>query len=241
MKTFSREPEFRYVNRWVGVFVLGTLLIFMLAVLGSGRVQKWFNPGARIKIILPEDGLFGLSEGADVEILGTKAGKVVTIVIDPEQKMYAAVDINPDMTVFVRQDSRAVIRKQFGVAGAAYLEISRGFGEPLDWDYAVLDATADRAPTETVGALIEEVRKKLFPVLEDTHEAIRTLKAVAQDLQNPEGNLQTLLAGLNTITTRIAGGEGAVGRLLAREDLADDLESMVATVNQLLQIGRAHV
>ncbi|UCF93597.1 MAG: MCE family protein [Desulfobacterales bacterium] len=219
----------------VGVFVLSTFLIFALAVLESGRVRQWFNPGVRIKVILPEDGLFGLSEGAAVEILGTKAGKVVKIVIDPDQKMYADVQIQNDMMTFVRQDSQSTIRKQFGVAGAAYLEITRGFGESLDWEYAVLEARADRAPTETVGSLIEEVRNKVFPVIDDTQAAIRTFLTVAQDLQNPDGSLQQLLTGLSTISSKIARGEGAVGRLITQEALADDLEAMLSDVNQIIK------
>jgi len=233
--TPSVETGFRYVNKIVGVFVLSTILIFVLAVLGSGRVQKWFNPGARIKVILPEDGLFGLSEGADVEILGTKVGKVVDIVIDPNQRIYAEVEIPNAVKTFVRQDSQSIIRKQFGVAGAAYLEISRGFGEPLDWKYAVLEAKADRAPTETVGSLIEEVRNKVFPVIDDTQAAIGAILAVAQDLRDPNGNLQQLLAGLSAIATKITRGEGAVGRLIAQEELAEDLEATLSNVNQIVQ------
>ena len=55
------------------------------------------------------------------------------------------------MAVFVRSDSKATIRKTFGIAGDAYIEITRGFGQPLDWEYAVIEAVSDRKPTDTVG------------------------------------------------------------------------------------------
>ncbi len=233
MKTLSREPQFRYVNQMVGVFVLLTVFIFVLAVLGSGRFQQWLNPGARIKVILPESGLFGLTEGAAVEILGTSAGKVVDIVIDPDQKIHAEIEIPNDMKTFVRQDSKAIIRKRFGVAGAAYLEITRGYGEPLDWHYAVLEAEADRAPTETVSSLIKEVRGKIFPVIDDTQAAVQIFQAVGQSLLKPNSDWQQLLAGLNTIAARIARGEGVFGRLLTREELANELEIMISDVNHI--------
>ena len=67
-----------------------------------------------------------------------------------------------------------VIRKQFGVAGAAYLDISRGAGESLDWEYAVLSAETDRAPTESLGEIITDLRNKIFPVIDETHQAIET-------------------------------------------------------------------
>ena len=75
------------------------------------------------------------------------------------------------MIPFVRRDSRAVIRKRFGVAGDSYLEISRGLSEPLDWEYAVIDASADRAPTDTIGDVLDEVRTKIFPVIDDTQNS----------------------------------------------------------------------
>ena len=60
------------------------------------------------------------------------------------EKMHAEVRIDSEMAVFVRSDSKATIRRTFGSAGDAYLEITRGFGEPLDWEFAVINAVSDR-------------------------------------------------------------------------------------------------
>jgi phospholipid/cholesterol/gamma-HCH transport system substrate-binding protein len=226
--------RFRYANQLVGVFVLLAVLLFSAAFLFSGRVRQWLNPGARLKVILPADGLFGLSEGAAVEILGTKAGQVRHIVINPDQQIHADVQIARDMKGFVRHDSKVVIRKRFGVAGDSYLDISRGYGRPLDWKFAVITATADRAPTESIGEIIAEVRTRVFPIIDDTQQAMRTLLAVVQDLQNPEGDLRQLLANLNTVSGRISRGEGVVGRLLFEGQLIDDLQQLVARINETM-------
>ena len=37
----------------------------------------------------------------------------------------------------------AVIRRRFGLAGAAFIDIARGTGQEMDWDYAVIDATTE--------------------------------------------------------------------------------------------------
>jgi phospholipid/cholesterol/gamma-HCH transport system substrate-binding protein len=103
------------------------------------------------------------------------------------------------------------------VAGASYLELTRGSGEPLDWEYAVLTATAERAPTDTVSALITEIQSKVVPLIEDAQVAMHTLTALAVGLQDPNGNLQRLLTDLHTMTGRLERGEGAVGRLLNRD------------------------
>jgi phospholipid/cholesterol/gamma-HCH transport system substrate-binding protein len=132
-----------------------------------------------------------------------------------------------DMLGFVRRDSQAIIRKQFGVAGASYLELTRGRGEPLDWEYAVLTAPAERAPTDTVSALIAEIQSKVAPLLDDAQVALHTLTTLAVGLQDPNGTLQRLLADLHAMTGRLQRGEGAVGRLLNNETSARDLETFL--------------
>ena len=230
-----QHSRYRYANQAVGVFVVLTITIFLAAFFFSGKVREWFDPGERVKVILPSDGLFGLSEGADVEILGTKSGRVHQIIISPDQQMHADVQINSDMKPFVRQDSKALIRKRFGVAGDSYLEISRGFGAPLDWEYAVIDASAERAPTDTIGDILDEVRTRIFPVIDDTQKAIHTLLELVQELQNPEGNMQTLLGNLNTVSGKIARGEGTLGRLLADDKLLVDTNALVNRLNQHIE------
>ncbi len=235
MTISSGQTTFRYANQLVGVIALLTVLMFAVAFMFSGRVRQWLDPGARLKVILPSDGLFGLSEGAVVEILGTKAGQVRRIVIDPMQQMYADVQIQSNMTGFVRTDSSAVIRKRFGVAGDSFLDISRGFKAPLDWEFAVITATADRAPTESVGEILDELRSKIFPMIDDAQVTVRTLLAMVKQMQDPQGELQQLLTNINTISGKISRGEGLLGRLLFEERLVDDIEQLVVQLNQNMQ------
>ena len=233
MKETLGQPKFRYTNETVGLFVLISLLIFVAGLIYSGQVRKWFNPGETLKVVLPDEGLFGLAEGSAVEILGTKAGEVRDIVINPDEKIHADVRIDSDMVVFVRSDSKASIRKTFGIAGDAYLEITRGTGAPLDWEFAVLTVESDRKTSDTLAEVIEELRAKILPVVDDAHKAILLLMAVAKDLQDEDKGVQQLLTNLNSIADKIDSGEGALGRLLAEDKLIRDLESMVARLGPL--------
>jgi phospholipid/cholesterol/gamma-HCH transport system substrate-binding protein len=233
VKETLRQPKFRYTNETVGLFVLVTLLIFVAGLIYSGQVRKWFNPGETLKVVLPDEGLFGLAEGSTVEILGTKAGEVRDIVINPDQKIHANVRIDSDMAVFVRSDSKAMIRKTFGIAGDAYLEITRGSGAPLDWEYAVLTVESDRKTSDTLAELIDELRAKILPVVDDAHKAILMLTAVARDLQDPDKGVQQLLTNLNSIADRIDRGEGAIGRLLTEDTLVRELEALIARLGTI--------
>ena len=231
MKETLPQSKFRYTNETVGLFVLITLLIFVAGLIYSGQVRKWFNPGETLKVVLPDEGFFGLTQGSAVEILGTKAGEIKDIVINPDQKIHAIARIDSEMAVFVRSDSKATIRKTFGIAGDAYLEITRGSGEMLDWEYAVITVKSDRKTSDTLAELIEELRAKVLPVVDDAHKAILMLTAVAKELQDPDKGVQQLLANLNSISDRIDRGEGAIGRLLTEDKLVRDLEALVARMS----------
>ena len=233
MKETVRQPKFRYTNETVGLFVLMALLIFVAGIIYSGQVRKWFNPGETLKVVLPDDGLFGLAQGSAVEILGTKAGEVRDIVINPNQEIHANVRIDSEMAVFVRSDSKATIRKTFGIAGDAYLEITRGTGAPLDWEFAVITVASDRKTSDSLAELIEELRAKVMPVVDDAHKAIIMLTAVAKDLQNPDKGVQQLLVNLNSITDKIDSGEGTIGRMLTDDKIVRDLEALIARMGPI--------
>jgi phospholipid/cholesterol/gamma-HCH transport system substrate-binding protein len=232
VKNEFQRTKFRYSNEAVGLFVLMALLIFVVGLIYSGRVREWFNPGETLRVLLPEDGLSGLTTGSAVEILGTKAGEVRDIVINPSEKIYADVRIEREMAVFVRSDSKATIRRTFGIAGDAYLEITRGFGQPLDWKFAVISAVSDRKPTDTVGELIDEIREKVFPVIDDAQKAIQAFLTVANELQDPDKGVQLLLANMKSIANRIDRGEGTIGRLLTEDQLVKNLENLIARLDK---------
>ena len=199
----------RNTDEWVGLLVLLCGALFIAAALHAGFVSGWFRPVANLRVLLPETGSLGLSAGADVQVLGTSVGTVHRIVVDPSQRMYAEVDLDEKATVYIRRDSKAVVKKTFGVAGAAFLDVSRGTGEPLDWSFAVIDASNERDPTENIGAMIDEAKLKIFPVLDDAGRAMRALAEIAEGIEQ---------------------GRGSVGRLVKDDALADQLAEILASV-----------
>lgn len=230
----KRPGRVQYADEAVGALVLLALAAFFLAILQGGVLRAWFNPTATLRVVLPEQGLFGLAAGAPVEILGTKAGQIRRVVIDPGQSFYAEADIEDGMRTFIRRDSRAFIRKQFGIAGASYLEIGRGQGEPLDWSFAVVQAEVDRAPTENIGELIEDLRARVLPIIDQTGRAVTALAAFAEGMQSPDGDFRRMLASLQSTAGALQRGEGVVGRLLTDDRMVRDLEATMASANALV-------
>src|SRR5689334_12874709 len=114
--------KLRYADEVVGLLVIASIVVFLGVAFQAGVLSRWFHSTVTLRVLLPEQGSAGLSSGSDVEVLGTKAGEVRRVVINPDQQMYAEVDIEEQAKPFIRRDSIAVIRKRFGVAGAAYLD-----------------------------------------------------------------------------------------------------------------------
>lgn len=203
----------RNTDEWVGLLVLAAVILFLGAVLEAGVLRDWFRPVSQLRIVLPESGVGGLAVGADVEVLGIHAGTIRRIVINPNQQMHAEADIDRQAKPFIRRDSKAVIRRRFGLAGAAYVDVARGTGAPMDWSYAVVDATTERAPTDTISTMIDEVRQKIFPVLDDAKRSMDSLVAITDGLKK---------------------GEGTIGRLITDDTLARDAENQVAALGPTL-------
>lgn len=201
----------RHTDEWVGLLVILAALLFVGAVLEAGLLRDWFRPVSHLRIVLPHSGVGGLAIGADIEVLGIHAGTVRRIVLNPDQQMYAEADIDEQADAFIRRDSEAVIRRRFGLAGAAYVDISRGVGAPLDWHYAVIEAATERAPTDTISAMIDEIRQKVLPVLDDAKRTMDAIAGVSEGLQK---------------------GHGTLGRLLTDDTLARQAEQTVGSVNE---------
>jgi phospholipid/cholesterol/gamma-HCH transport system substrate-binding protein len=205
----GKTREFRYASRRIGLFVLLALIVFIAAILQAGVLRGLLNPTATLRVIMPVEGLAGLTRGSAVEVLGTRAGEVREIVINPTQNFHTIVRIDKAMQPFIRSDSKVLIRKQFGIAGAAFLDITRGTGAELDWDYAVLEATPERGATDNIGQIIDQLSTKIFPVIDKTDRAMTALANILEELER---------------------GEGSAGRLLVDDTLIRDLEAVAAQV-----------
>jgi phospholipid/cholesterol/gamma-HCH transport system substrate-binding protein len=218
----------------VGAVVLACIGVFIAVLINAGLLKDWFQPSFTLRILLPDEGVSGLAPGAEVQVLGTRAGEVRRIVIDPSQRMHAVARVEDQMRPFIRRDSVVSIRRQFGVAGAAFIDISRGSGPELDWSYAVIAATSERATTDTIGQMVDELRAKIMPLIDDVQKAVLAFTVVAQRAVDPAGPLEQTLASAAGIARRVEAGEGVAGRLIANDKLATDLEQTLVNVREFV-------
>lgn len=230
-----RPPALRQINRAVGAFVLVGALIVVATTLQASRLQRWFDPGDRLMVRLPREGSFGLRERAEVRMLGTSVGSVVHIKLDESGRMTALTEIRSEFASLVRADSKALIKKTFGVAGDSYLDISRGTTAPTDLALISIEARPDEAPTEAIQQVVQELKDRAFPLIEEVRGAIKTWTDVGARLNDPDGQLRKTLVNIEGISEKINDGRGVVGKLLSDDELAEHFRSVVFALDQTIE------
>lgn len=230
--------KFRHVNEITGTFVILVLVALIAAIVWTGYRQRWFRGTVTLQIILPEEGAAGIREGSQVHFLGMLVGTVSDIIVDEDGRMEAETSIRSDFFQFVREDSYAVVKKTFGVAGDSYFDITRGEGQPLPKEDASIICKELPPTLETT---IEEVHSAVLPALEKLRVGLDTwttlgekLSAGAEawtklgtNLDDSRQQLDQLVARLDGIVAGIEQGKGTVGQLLTDPALADDLNTIL--------------
>ncbi len=207
----------RHTDEWVGLLVILALALFFGAIFEAGVLRRWLRPDLELRIVLPQTGFGGLTVGADIDVLGTHAGSVKQIVLNPSGDMYALATIERQTEAFILRDSTATIRLRYGVAGAAYVDVTRGNGAPMDWKYAVLTATAEPNPADTLTTTLNKVTADVLPTLEHALHA---------------------MAALDDVASGIKSGQGSAGRLLTDDTLIRQAEDTVSTLKgEIARLG----
>jgi phospholipid/cholesterol/gamma-HCH transport system substrate-binding protein len=233
--------KFRYVNEIVGGFVVLVLFLLVAGIVLTGRAQGWFEPVYLIRAAFPEEGSMGLRPGSEVRVLDTPAGTVQDIQPRADGVMEGVFRVRGRFFQYIRDDSTGVVKRTFGVAGDAYLEITRGFGDPLPDEYGYIPVIKDTELLDLAESLLEEVRTTTVPAIEQLQQMLEEYTALAEELRAPEGEVQQLLASLNRlvqsleadlalITGDVAQATAHLPRMADR--LAGELEDVPGLVYQ---------
>ena len=235
--TKEDRVRLRHTDRFVGALVLLAVVIFLGALFQRGVIREWFEQGDTLTVLLPREGVAGLAIGADVEVLGIRAGTVRRIIVDPERRLRAEVRIEEQAKPFIRADSTAIIRRRFGVAGAAYIDIQRGEGAPLVWSYATIEATSERAPTETLGTLLEELQQRVFPILDELKNGTAAFAAAAGRLERGEGTVGRLLSDDTLARQAERAATQAADLITGFQGAASDVRNLTTSLNSFVGGG----
>jgi phospholipid/cholesterol/gamma-HCH transport system substrate-binding protein len=173
-----------------------------------------------------------------VYFLGTLVGTVSDVIVAATGRMEARTSIRSDFFRFMREDSSAVVRKKFGIAGDAYFDITRGEGPPLPKKNASIVCKELPSTMETA---IEEVRGAVLPVLEKLSAGVDTWTTLGEKLSagadawtklgtnlgESRQQLNGLVARVDGLVAGVEQGKGTAGKLLTDPAVADDLKTFL--------------
>ncbi len=216
--------KFRYVHEIVGSFVLLVVAAVIVAIVLAGRAQGWFEPAHEVRLEFPEEGTFGVRRGTEVRVMEAPAGTVQDIQVREDGVMVGVLRVRDRFYQYVRQDSQAIVRRVFGVAGDAYVEITRGVGDPLPEDEPYLEVERDTEIMDIAEDILEQLMAVTVPALEQLRILLEEYTELASDVRDPEREVQQLLVKINEAMDD-------VNRILANvAEASDQFPEMAETV-----------
>lgn len=215
-RTGLAAPLFRssFMDEWVGLLVLLAIVILTASLVEVGFLKQWLTPAGRIHFVLPESGVAGLAVNNDIEVMGVRVGEIRKLDLNESGHMYAEGTIEPHFERFIRSDSVATIKRRLVVAGAGYIEITRGQGEPLNWGYAVLNTNVEPNPADMIVQTLTDLRAQLLPAMDNVVEITKQAREIMVDLH---------------------AGKGTAGALLTKEETAQRVNKILISLNQAIE------
>ena len=230
----AKKFKFRYVNEIVGGFVILVVLLLLAGVLVAGNAQHWFDPMHEIDLDFPPEGSMDLQKGAEVMLLGARVGSVQDILVDDDGDITGSIRVRGSFMRFVRADSVALVKKKMVVTGDAFIELTRGTGAELPKTDARIPCVKDTEILQMLEDALNTLAMEAENTLRLVNRAIEEYTMLAENMNEPEGNLQQLLANLNGLMLDIRQGQGLPAKLLNDPAMAKDVEDIVAQVQELM-------
>lgn len=230
----AKKFKFRYVNEIVGGFVLLVVFLLLAGVLVAGHAQHWFEAMYEINLRFPPEGSMDLQKGGEVMLLGAKVGSIQDILVDEEGSITGTIRVRGSFMRFVRMDSIALVKKKLVVTGDAYIELTRGKGAEMPRTGGEIWCMKDTEIVQMLEDTLQELQKKAEETVGLVNAAIEEYTKLAAGMNDPQGNLQLLLANANGLLEDIRKGEGLPAKVLNDPAMAQDVAGIVAEVQALM-------
>ena len=187
----AEPPKVLWQRRQIiGLLVLAVVLAALL-VGGIAYQHGAFSNHARIYFIA--DDVTGLSPGTTVRMSGLRAGKVMSLEMQPNLTVKVTLAVEAEPFAHLRSDARAnLVREQLRPAA---IDLRAGSAkEPL----SVADPRVAFGRRGTLTEIAEDLRGRLAPILDD----VKQLTAVTAERK---GDIESVLRNAHALTLSLAG------------------------------------
>jgi phospholipid/cholesterol/gamma-HCH transport system substrate-binding protein len=213
----------RHFERFVGIFIVLALTLAVLALIFTGRGQHWFAKRSHYTVVFHK--VQGLKMGTPVTISGMEVGSVQSLRLTPQSMVELTLEVLQTYQEQIRKDSQATIASS--LIGGKTVEITAG--------------SPDQPPLSSGSTLPSQEPKELTDLLKDIDvkaplkkldDALENIRSITQKLNNPDGDLFTLLRNVEFVTGQWKKGQGAVGGILQDKKLHGDVSAAVESARR---------
>jgi phospholipid/cholesterol/gamma-HCH transport system substrate-binding protein len=239
----------------VGLFVIGTVLLFAVAVFMIGDRQMAFTK--RFDVYTEFAKVTGLQTGAIVRVSGARAGEVTEITPPsvPAGKFRVKLQVTEELHQLVRTDSVASIETE-GLVGGSFLAISSGSAaapqapplsmlagqEPFELGDLLQQMSSTMAKVNTtIDEMRGEVEQTIVSIGETVHNANDLITSVSGDVKGMAAAGRRVSADLATMTSNVREGRGTVGKLFTDDELYTHVKQIAANADAVTTDARAVV
>ncbi len=217
-------------ERMTGAFVLLAIALVFAALAFNQQTARYFARKFTLHAYLHN--AQGVSIGTPVTASGLFVGSVSSINITPDNRIEITLRILEKNHKLIRADSRASMSK-LSLLGNAAIEITAGSpDQPLMPDGATIPL---KEPLS-----VDQIMAQVAPVLDDVKDTLAKFDAVSSEINPREigqvvHNLAVVSANLNAISSQLASGQGAAGKLLydrkTADNMTDAVQALAGTLN----------
>lgn len=247
------------INLKVGIFVLISLLIFVVFVFALGKESSFFKKSYKVQTSFTNTA--GLSEGAAVRLSGLRIGTVKEIKFPegPENNfIIVTMDVSQEGIRRIGSDAVATIRTE-GLLGDKYIEILKGTTSLPERIPDVVRIKSYTPPEleKLLGQSEELVNNitsisqnldqlvKAFSKEENIQNISKTISSLRRTLEGIEAEqkssqitlnkIDSAVTSLNTLLEEVKTGKGVLNALVYDKNLRAKLDQAIANVNSAVQ------
>ncbi len=228
---YVHRLEYTTLERLVGAFVLGALLLLLVLFIYSREARTLFAD--KFTLIAYMRNAQSITTDTKVQISGIEVGEVQTIDLGSDNLIRVEMRLLEKFHGLVREDSRASLSK-LSMIGKATLEVSAG-----DTALSLVPDGGILPVDEPVS--IDQIMADVLPALRDAQTTLERMNALAQavdpkDVQRAMRSATITADNLEKLTTMMTQGRGGIGQMVAdkgvEQDLATTIKSLAATLQQ---------
>lgn len=226
------EMEFSKLEKLVGTFIVGVILLLMAILIMIGRGKDWFETYKTYYTNFNES--YNLQENAEVKLFKANIGKVTDITLE-EDRVLVRLEILERYASRMRQDAIAIVESPT-LIGSEYISIIPGSPDsPRIPEGGEIQSREKRSLTDILAEFeVEKTAKMVIDGVQDFSELTMYLNHPEGPLKSSLNNIQLASEHLVRITAELDAGKGLLGALIKSEALLGQIETSIAQVTDIL-------